>query len=147
MKDVIIFMDFFIRYESIRIVVYEGDNDLVDDESSIEKDFLDPSRKFIRKWHETLPETEIYFLSIKPSPTRAHATERYREANGRLARLCEANARLHFIDVFTPMLDAKGEIRPELYVADGIHLNARGYALWTRIMRGHLSPGEVVPVD
>jgi len=146
MRDVNVFMDFLMRYESMRIVVYEGDNDLVDDASDIDEDFLDPCRKFIPRWQETLPEAEIYFLSIKPSPARAHATERYREANRRLARLCEEDSRLHFVDVFTPMLDAEGKIRPELYVADGVHLNARGYSLWTRIIRGHLNPSEVVHV-
>lgn len=138
MRDVNTFIDFFTRYESRRIVVYEGDNDLVGQESSIERDFLDSCRKFIRQWRESLPGTVIYFLSIKPSPAREKATGRYREANRRLASICEGDDRLHFIDIFTPMLDEDGNIRPDLYVADGIHMNAEGYALWTRLIRKHL---------
>ena len=33
------------------------------------------------------------------------------------------------------MLGASGQPRPELFVEDQLHMNARGYAIWTRILR------------
>jgi lysophospholipase L1-like esterase len=43
-----------------------------------------------------------------------------------------------FIDVFTPMLDEHGQPRSELFVDDGLHMNASGYALWRRIIAPYL---------
>jgi lysophospholipase L1-like esterase len=34
------------------------------------------------------------------------------------------------VDVFTPMLGPDGKPRPELYVADGLHMTPAGYAIW-----------------
>lgn len=46
-------------------------------------------------------------------------------------RIRRASVFLAFVDVFTPMLDARGEPRPELFVQDMLHLNDAGYAIWT----------------
>src|SRR5260370_11998775 len=47
----------------------------------------------------------------------------------------EANDKLRYIDVFTPMLTQEGRPRPDLFLQDGLHPNARGYAVWTAIIR------------
>jgi lysophospholipase L1-like esterase len=33
------------------------------------------------------------------------------------------------------MLDAQGEPRAELFRWDGLHMNAKGYAVWTSIIK------------
>jgi lysophospholipase L1-like esterase len=38
--------------------------------------------------------------------------------------------KLAYVDVFTPMLDASGQPRPELYLEDGLHMTPAGYAIW-----------------
>ena len=38
--------------------------------------------------------------------------------------------KLAYVDVFTPMLDAAGQPRRELFLEDGLHMNASGYAIW-----------------
>jgi lysophospholipase L1-like esterase len=47
-----------------------------------------------------------------------------------------------YVDVFTPMLNGNGTPRPELFVADGLHLTPEGYALWTRILTPVVSDGS-----
>ncbi len=39
------------------------------------------------------------------------------------------------IDIDPPMLDAQGKPRPELFRWDGLHMNAKGYAIWTSIIK------------
>ncbi|MCA6516860.1 MAG: GDSL family lipase, partial [Chitinophagaceae bacterium] len=46
-------------------------------------------------------------------------------------------------DVHTAMLDSKGETRPELYINDRLHMNAKGYAIWQSLLGPLLLPGEV----
>jgi len=36
--------------------------------------------------------------------------------------------------VANPMLGESGEPRAELFIADGLHMSAEGYALWTQIL-------------
>jgi lysophospholipase L1-like esterase len=47
-------------------------------------------------------------------------------------------ARLIYIDVWTPMLNAQGGPRPELFGRDRLHLNSSGYALWSQIIKPYL---------
>ena len=135
MKNVVTFLDFFDRYEAETILVYEGDNDLSGPWSKIDRDFIDPTLEFIAHVQERRPETEIYFIAIKPSPARESASERFAAANARLAEICASDPKLHFIDVFNPMLGPDGKPDPTLFSRDRLHMNEKGYALWTRIIR------------
>ena len=45
-----------------------------------------------------------------------------------------------FADVWTPMLDSSGAVRVELFLDDGLHLNTRGYDVWTEVLRPLLLP-------
>lgn len=142
MHEVILMLDFFLRYESRKILVYQGDNDLAGPQTDVERDFLSPCRTFVSTALDRLPGTQIYFVSIKPSPARVDALERFAAANRRLAELCASDPRLHFIDVFPAMLDERGQPRPELFTDDRLHLSARGYALWTRIIGPAIHSGR-----
>jgi lysophospholipase L1-like esterase len=42
--------------------------------------------------------------------------------------------KLVYVDVFTPMLDASGYPRRELFQEDGLHMNAKGYAIWRELV-------------
>lgn len=55
-------------------------------------------------------------------------------ANALIAAECRKDQRLGYADVYTPMLDAKGGVRPELFVQDMLHMNEAGYAMWTRVL-------------
>jgi lysophospholipase L1-like esterase len=61
-------------------------------------------------------------------------------ANDLIRKLTEANDRLHFADVATAMLSDDGQPRPELYLADKLHLTPAGYELWTRILTPIVEP-------
>ena len=47
-----------------------------------------------------------------------------------------------YIDVWTPMLNANGQPRGELFGPDKLHMNRRGYQLWTQIIAPHLQLGS-----
>ena len=40
------------------------------------------------------------------------------------------------------MLNAEGEPKPEIFVGDGLHLNAAGYALWHESVTSVVVPAE-----
>jgi len=59
-------------------------------------------------------------------------------ANEKIRTYIEKHMGLSYIDVFTPMLQG-GEVRKELFGADGLHMNRAGYKLWTSIVRPYLN--------
>jgi lysophospholipase L1-like esterase len=41
----------------------------------------------------------------------------------------------HYADIATPMLGDDGKPRAELFAGDGLHLNDKGYELWTGVVK------------
>lgn len=125
------------RYEPRTIVLYAGDNDIAKGKTPerVHADF----GAFVKKVRATLPETKIVFIAIKPSISRWKLIETIRRANGLIAADCAKDDGLAFVDVDGPMLGEDGRPRAELFRDDGLHLNAEGYALWTKLLRPHLA--------
>ena len=129
LEDVIRYADRIVfPYAPRLIVLYAGDNDIAAGKT--------PARVFAdyRAFADTacarLPAVRLAYISIKPSPARWALVDSMRAANALIERHTRTNPRLVYIDVFTPMLRADGMPRDELFLEDGLHLNARGYALW-----------------
>ena len=67
-----------------------------------------------------------------------------RRANRMVADYASVTERVSYLDVGSKMLGDDGLPRRELYSGDGLHMNARGYELWTRVIRPAVS-SEVGP--
>ena len=115
------------------IVLYEGDNDIemgrTPDEVMADFDSL------LAALQTAAPKTRVYVIGIKPSPARWQHWSRMRETNRRFVERCKlATWRLAYVDVATPMLGTNSRPRPELFLEDGLHLNAAGYDLWRDVV-------------
>lgn len=132
-----------VPYAPRMIVFYAGENDLESGRSP--QQVRDDFHAFVARVRRDLPGVRIAYISSKPSPLRVRLLEAERQANA----LIEGDAgRLNvvFIDVFTPMLDAHGQPREELFREDRLHMNRTGYELWTRVVTPHLAAGPSIPV-
>lgn len=125
-----------VRYEPRRILIYAGDNDIFDGRTP--QQVLSDFQAFVARVHRDLPRTPIAFISIKPSPSRSHLLAVQREANALVRAYAEREPLVDYIDVFTPMLDANGQPRADLFVEDRLHMNSAGYALWRRVIAPYL---------
>jgi len=123
-------------YKPRLILVYAGDNDLA--EGKQPQDVLEHFTKFVERIHQALPATRIAFISIKPSPARVSWLANIRETNELIRQFAVAGENLDFIDVFTLMLNSAGYPRDELFLADALHLNSAGYALWKSVIGPHV---------
>lgn len=137
MDDVLYFADrILIPYRPRIVVVYAGDNDL--NGGLTPEQVAANFRSLVKTVEDALPRTKIAFLAIKPSPSRWHLAAAVRRTNALVQEMTTTDPNLRFIDVFTPMLGKDGTPRPELFLEDRLHLNAAGYALWTRIVAPYL---------
>lgn len=118
------------------VVLYAGENDIASGKSPevVRDDF----RAFCTKVHAALPQTKIVCIALKPSPSRIGVRAAVVKTNQLIAADCAQDPRLTFLDIFPLLLDANGADRPELFQADRLHLNAEGYALWTRALAPRL---------
>jgi lysophospholipase L1-like esterase len=119
-------------YKPPLIVLYSGENDLAEGRTPAQ--VFDDFQKFVAIAHAKLPATRIVYVSIKPSIARWSITDSIRVANRLIQEYVGKDNKLQYIDVFTPMLDASGQLRRDLFVEDGLHMNAGGYAIWRRLI-------------
>lgn len=138
MADSVFYADrVVLPYRPRAVVVYAGDNDL--NAGKTPETVLDDFKAFVAKVRAALPETRIVFIAVKPSPKRWHIRDKGERANALVAAECARDPqRLKFVDIWKPMLNEKGEPRPELFVADLLHVNAEGYKLWTPLVAAAL---------
>ena len=116
------------------IVVYAGDNDIAKKKSpeTVAADFA----KFCTKVKEQLPDCrKVIYISIKPSVKRWALADTIKSANRLIETQCEKDEKLQYLDVWTPMLDANGQPRPELLLNDGLHMTTDGYKVWNDALK------------
>lgn len=130
------------RYRPRQVLVYAGDNDIA--EGRTPSQVLENFVNFVKVVRSELPNARIAYISIKPSPARAALLPRVREANQLLASYVRNLENGEYIDIFTPMMNASGSPRAELYGSDHLHMNEKGYAVWQSVIAGHL--GLAAPV-
>jgi lysophospholipase L1-like esterase len=125
-----------IPYKPRIVVLYAGDNDV---ESALTAEHIAGEfTKFERKVHAALPATRIIFISIKPSLRRWAFIDKSRKANKLVKDYVGAHPNLTYVDIEPQSLGADGKPRPELLVADGLHLTPEGYKVWTAALKPHL---------
>lgn len=124
-----------VPYAPRKILIYAGDNDLGNGRSP--QQLRDDFRAFVGKVRDDLPKVEIAYIAVKPSPSRRHLLEAQRQANALIAAEAE-KLHVQFIDIFTPMLDAAGQPREELFLEDRLHMNRTGYELWRGVIAPYL---------
>jgi len=120
-----------------RIVFYAGDNDVADHAAA--EQVLVRFQDFVAEARRALPDVPITFISIKLSPARRNLGDYIRRANDLVRDYARAERGIDFVDVYSLMVDAQGEPRPELFLKeDGLHMTPAGYALWREALAPRL---------
>ena len=133
LADVVQYMDrIVLRYRPRLVVLYAGDNDLAMGRSPDR--LVADYRSFVARLRASQPGTRLAFISIKPSPSRRALMSAARETNRRIRAEAARDSLQTFVDVFEPMMGPGGQPRPELYVADSLHMTRAGYLLWRRLL-------------
>jgi lysophospholipase L1-like esterase len=118
-------------YRPRAIVFYAGDNDLHDGKTPDEvvADF----NKFMTLKRANLKQVRVYFISVKPSKARLTEYPAQEAVNLAVKAMTLTQHDLIEIDMVPDMM-ADGKPM-DIFVDDGLHMNAAGYAIWTRDVR------------
>jgi lysophospholipase L1-like esterase len=137
--DVIRYVDDIITpYKPRQVVLYCGDNDLAEADSITADMVMERFSELFKLIRKRLPKANIAFVSIKPSPSRQRLLPKIVQANALIKTFVQKQRRADFINIYDEMLDAQGNPRKELFVADMLHMNADGYAIWKKIIAPYL---------
>ena len=114
-------------YAPTVIVLRAGGNDIHAGKSP-EQVFAD-YQAFVAKVHARLPRTQIVYVSLSPAPARWSEREDYKTLNTLIAKYVGERPYLKYVETYDIVLGPDGQARPELFVADKLHLSDEGYRL------------------
>lgn len=138
LSDVTYYADrIVLPYRPSKIFVYAGDNDLAAGQSADEvyREFLE----FYELITDSLPDTKVYYIAAKPSPRRQKLLPVYENFNGKVEKFIKKHpCNWEFVDVFSAMLDEKGEPMGDLFLEDRLHMNSKGYDIWEKLIAEYL---------
>jgi lysophospholipase L1-like esterase len=129
--------DVVFPYQPKQIVLYVGENDLVN-EAVTPDTVLNRTIRLYEGIRAKLPNVPIVYISIKPSPSRDKYKEKAVASNSLIKKFLAGEANVKFVDVYPLMLTKDGKLRPELFVGDMLHMNAAGYAIWRKAVEPYL---------
>jgi lysophospholipase L1-like esterase len=116
------------QYQPKQIVIYCGGNDL-NSGKSVEQVVAD-FKTFHARVRAELPETQLAYISIALNPARWAQRDRVIGANAAIAAVLAEDPRSVFLNVVPDMLGPDGQPKPDIFVADKLHMNRKGYELW-----------------
>ena len=125
-----------VPYNPKTIVLYAGEND-VNDGIAPEKVLAD-FQQFTKMVRVKFPKAKLLYISLKPSPSRWKLADNFRKTNELVKTEIAKDKLAKFVDVWTAMLNEKGEPKAEIFVEDKLHMNEKGYAIWREVLAKYL---------
>lgn len=128
--------DLIFKYHPRQIMIYVGENDLPQETATADTVF-NRFKNLFSLIRSQLPEVPIGYIALKPSPVRAQFYQKAKKANELISSFLQHEPNAEYIDIFTPMYNG-GKGSPELFGSDMLHMNAKGYDLWKKIITPYL---------
>jgi hypothetical protein len=119
-------------YEPRAVVIFCGGNDVGfgKKRDRVVADY----RAFLDLIHASLPDTDVWILSMKPSKRRWEQWDEMKKIDAALHGFAAADPRVRVVDTGRTLLGDDGT-PDDVYIFDGLHLNAEGYRRWTALLR------------
>src|ERR1700731_3982270 len=131
--------DVIFPYHPKQVVIYCGDNDLASSDAVSADTVFERFRVLFELIRTSLPGENILFVSIKPSPSRARLKEKMEQANLLIQTYLSLQQHAAFADVYHKMLNPDGSVMTDIFTDDNLHMNAKGYAIWQKVIAPYLS--------
>ena len=124
-----------IKYKPKQIYIYCGENDIAGSDTVSPETVLIRFKNLFQIIRSNLdPATPIVFVSIKPSIARWNMEARMVKSNSLIKTFLATQKNTTYLDVHNAMLDTQGNVFKDIFVGDNLHMNAKGYAIWQKII-------------
>jgi lysophospholipase L1-like esterase len=126
------------RYEPKQIVIYCGENDIAGDSLVDGEVVFKRFETLFKDIRRRLPNTNVSYVSMKPSPSRLYMIDKVQEGNKLISNYISNQKNTHFIDIFYSMLTADGKPNEALFLEDRLHMKKSGYEIWQKSIAPYL---------
>ncbi|MGZ3873038.1 MAG: GDSL-type esterase/lipase family protein [Mucilaginibacter sp.] len=124
-------------YHPRKIFVYAGENDIAGGKTG--RFVFDEFQKLWEMINRQLPDAAIYFMSIKPSPSRAKFLPEMKIANRLIKNYLASKPNSGYIDLSTVILKRETAAPDSsLFESDYLHLNGKGYDRWQKVLEPYV---------
>jgi len=96
----------------------------------------------IRKSHSNIP---VFWIAITPTQSRWPVWNEIQKANTLIENICKQGINTYFIRTDYAFVDDNGLPRKEYFIEDQLHLNEKGYVIWTKIIKDELKKVVTIP--
>lgn len=127
--------DIIFPYQPRQVVIYCGENDLAASDTVTAAMVVNRFTTLFSMIRKRLGEVPVLFVSLKPSPSRNRLFPKMKEVNAQIKSFLAKNRNTAFADVYSKMLDAGGEPMQDIFLEDKLHMNAKGYAIWQKVIQ------------
>jgi len=132
------FVDFYLPfvvfpYQPAKVFVYVGENDIATGATADQ--LMENYKKLTALIKAKLPKAQLYFLSVKYSPSRAKFSHVVTQTNKLLQAFTKTQKNLHYINIANCLLISDEHSDPSLFETDLLHLNTKGYDRWDKVLR------------
>ena len=130
--------DIIFPYHPKQIVIYCGENDVASSDTVTAQVVFDRFKKLYKDIRIAMPGVPVLFVSLKPSPSRWQMRDRMMGANKLIKKYLKKKNNAAFVSVWNDMLGADRKPLPDIFEGDNLHMNAKGYAIWQKLIEPYL---------
>lgn len=135
-SDLLIYcQELILEYRPKKVFIYEGDNDISEGKNT--KEIMQDISKIIGKIRAQDATTEIVLIAAKPSISRWNLKRDYKRLNRKFRKLSRRDVQMNYADIWKPMLNNR-KVKEDLFVEDGLHMNAKGYDIWYNALKAYV---------
>ena len=136
LTDLIFFnQETIIKYKPKQIYIYCGENDIASSDTVTPQMVLERFKTLFSIIRTQLGKTiQIVYISIKPSIARWKMENTFVAANTLIQNYLHHQKNTQFLDIHSAMLDSDGMVLTDIFISDKLHMNAKGYAIWQKII-------------
>lgn len=121
-------------YKAKQIVIYCGENDFAASDTITVDMVFERFKTLFTTVKKQNRKAQITYVSMKPSPARKHLLKKYELANALIEMYLKGFKRTAFVDVYHAMLNDDGSVMTNIFGPDNLHMNAKGYAIWQKLI-------------
>jgi lysophospholipase L1-like esterase len=127
--------DVIFKYNPKQIVIYCGENDIAGSSEVTGQIVFERFEQLFKDIRAKYPTVPIIYISMKPSPSRWSMKDKMIEGNKLIKKFLEMQKKTVFVNVWNGMLGADGKPKPDIFIEDKLHMNAKGYAIWQKKLK------------
>jgi len=120
-------------YNPKAIVLYCGENDI--SEGAAPEEVFQTFVAFSQAVKFKFPKAKLAYISMKPSVARWDLWPKYQEGNALIKNFIQSDPQMTYLESADSMLDENGEVKKDIFIADGLHMNAKGYRGWAKMVK------------